>query len=220
MPETSTRARLREANAILETATQAEAQSEALVKKAEKELGTAQAAVQNSVAVKHDVIQWRLNVLKANSVEAMPADLIEARRESASAQEDLEHSQAVLAHLELEYAAAKQNLASAQKGKDDAVNALLAEGATALITELADLNARRHHLRLVLQGFTLGVGTEAGRVASNLIHTGLQDNVSDLPMDQSPVRKASSYWTSFSTALETNAAAEPGEYPTWQSLWS
>jgi hypothetical protein len=49
MPESSTRSRLREANAIVETATKELAQAETLAKKAVKELETAKAAFQNSV---------------------------------------------------------------------------------------------------------------------------------------------------------------------------
>jgi hypothetical protein len=220
MPETSTRARLREANANLETATKELAQAEVLAKKAVTQKELAAAEVQNSMVTSNGVIQWRINALKTNSVDPMPADLIEARREGALAQENLEHAEIVLTHLNLEYEAAQENLKSAEKAKADAVNAALVEQAKALIADLADLNARRNHLRLVLQGLTLGSGAEAGVLAGSLIHEGMLDTVCDLPMDRSPIMKASRFWTSFSTALETNAEAAPGDYPTWQSLWS
>jgi hypothetical protein len=150
----------------------------------------------------------------------MPIDLIEARRESESVQDGLEHAEAVLAHLNLEYEACQKNFQAAEKTKADAVNAVIVEQAESLITELANLNERRHHLRLVLQGLSLGNGAEAGRVAGNLIHTGLQDLEVSLPMDRSPVTKAARFWTSFSTALAESPDAAPGDYPSWQSLWA
>jgi hypothetical protein len=147
--------------------------------------GLAEAAVQSSHVTYNVVIQWRINALKTNSVDPMPADLIEARRESALAQENLEHAEAVLAHLNLEYEVSQQNLQSAEKSKADAVNAVLVEQAKALVADLGALNEKRQHLRLVLQGLSLGTGAEAGRIAGNLIHEGMLDTVSDLPMDRS-----------------------------------
>jgi chromosome segregation ATPase len=221
MPESPTRARLSEINAILETAKRELAQAEVLAKRAAKELATAKAAFQNSVTVKHDVLQWRISALKANSTDPMPADLVEARRESASAQEDLEHSEAVLSHLNLEYEAAQENLKSAEREKVAAVNAVVLEEAKALVSELTSVNERRHHLRLVLRGLTLHSATPQNyTLAQNLINSGLQDDDRQLPMSHSPIQKASAYWRSFSDALVSSADAKPGDYPTLESLWS
>jgi hypothetical protein len=219
MPESSTRARLHEANVHVETATKALAQAEVLAKKASAELENEKIAFQNSVVVKHQVLEWRINALKENSSDPMPSDLVEARREAASAQENLEHAELVLQRLNHEYESAEQNLKSAQKYKQECVSAVVVEEAQALIAELATVNERRRHLRLVLQGLNIGNGAEANRVAGNLIHAGLQDREVSLPMDRSPIRKASSFWTSFSEALAENPLATAGDYPTWQSLW-
>jgi hypothetical protein len=221
MPESSTRARLREADANLETATKELAQAEVLAKKADAQKGLAESAVQNSLVTSNGVIQWRINALKTGSADPMPADLIESRRESALAQENLEHAEAVLAHLNLEYEAAQQNLTSAEREKVAAVNAVVLEEAQSLVAELAELCAKRHHLRLVLRGLTLHSATPQNyNLAQNLINSGLQDDDRQLPMSHSPIQKASAYWRAFSDALVSSADAKPGDYPTWQSLWT
>jgi hypothetical protein len=221
MPESPTRARLSEINAILETATKELGQSELLAKRAVTQKELAAAAVQNSMVTSNGVIQWRINALKTNSVDPMPADLIEARREGALAQENLEHAEAVLTHLNLEYEAAEQNLKSANTEKVAAVNAVVLEEAKALVAELTSVNERRHHLRLVLRGLTLHSATPQNyNLAQNLINSGLQDDDRQLPMSHSPIQKASAYWRSFSDALVSSADAKPGDYPSMQSLWS
>ena len=115
----------------------------------------------------------------------------------------------------------QENLKSAEREKVAAVNAVVLEQAQSLVAELTDLYAKRHHLRLVLRGLTLHTATPQNyTVAQNLINSGLQDDDRQLPMSQSPIQKASIFWKTFADALETNADAKPGEYPTLQSLWS
>jgi hypothetical protein len=221
MPESSTVAQLREASAIVETAKKELGQAESISKKATAELERARAEFQSSTMVRQQVLQWRIQSLKSGSVTAMPSDLVESRREAASIAENLEHAEAVLAQLNQEYESAQKNLKSAEREKVAAVNAVVLEQAQSLVAELTDLYAKRHHLRLVLRGLTLHTATPQNyTVAQNLINSGLQDDDRQLPMNQSPIQKASIFWKTFADALETNADAKPGEYPTLQSLWS
>jgi hypothetical protein len=221
MPESSTRARLREASAIVETATKELAQAEVMAKKAvtQKELATA--TVQKSTLTNNVAIQWRINALKASSTDPMPADLAEARRESALAQENLEHAEAVLSHLNLEYEAAQENLRSAQKEKDDAVNALMTQEVEHIVDEIKELGRRRQYLRDILRGVSLvNASRDQHQKLSLLVEPSMHDHsIAQLAYPpSSPGSKK--YWRDFSGALSSDPDAELGQLPAAADLWS
>jgi hypothetical protein len=220
MHETSTRAHLHEANANLETRARELAQAETLVSKADKQKSVATAAVQNSLVVKNQVVQWRLDAMKRNSSEAMPSDLIESRREAASAEEELEHA-TVLSHLELERDAAKQNLASAEKAKTDAVNALMMEEVEHIVDEIKELGRRRQYLRDILRGvFFVNASRDQHQKLSLLVEPSMHDHsIAQLAYPpSSPGSKK--YWKDFGGALSSDPDAELGQPPAAEDLWS
>jgi hypothetical protein len=219
-PSLAPRELLKQRAAAVEAAKIELQRAQAFADKSARMLEIATAEFKQSQTVSHDVRAFKIAAFKKGSTDPLPTDLIEARREAIFAAEEFEHAEAVAGQMSNELAAAQGNLAAAESAKRDAVSAVVIEGAMSLIEELSRVNERRHHLRLVLQGLTVGTGAEAGRVASNLIYTGLQDHDQQLPMSRSPIKKAEAFWEGYSKSLAESPDAAVGEYPTLESLWS
>ena len=216
----ASRERLKQANSALEAAKAELDNAQVLSCKAVRLHENAKADFSRSQQASHAVLQWKIKTFKSGSTSSLPPDLRDAREEGVFAAENLAHAETLASTMAQELQIAQSNLASTERAKAEAVAECLLEKATELSAELKHLNERRDLLRLLLQGLTLGAGPKLHNIACSMIAAGLQQRDVTLPMNQSPVLKSQSYWKSYAEALALDETVAPGDYPTWETLWS
>lgn len=221
-PKTTSAARDRLREAV-RAATKADLKAEEAQQAAQRASGVVQragVALQSFANLDLKIHQHRVNAVRRGVDSGLPEELKAQQRERAAATEDLESALAVSKTLAAESAGALSYVECTQTAVKDAAAGLVLEEAMSVARELEEVCGRRHHLRMLLEAFTVPFGAVSLHTnAQEMIRSALADQARALPLDQSPRHNAARFWQDFANRLLANPEATIGELPTTKQLW-
>jgi hypothetical protein len=159
---------------------------------------------------------FRRDAIRAGKSGSLPAALRQKQQERGEAKAELDGALRASADLVKERDTAFAELERAQADVDHAAaGVVLARGREAAY-ELAELNRRRHVLRLLLGELTMAIRLPMGTSA---VAAAVADEPPQLPMDQSPRHRAADYWRRQAARLAADPDSTLEALPDKKALW-
>ncbi len=215
----TSRDKLKDAHQGVAVAAAAVQEAQKIANRAAAALTAANVSRKESLKVEHGVVQWKADQIRQGTSDVMPPDLIEARRESLFAAEELQHAETIAGQMANELSVAKAVLKRAEDERMSAVQNVTFEFAQTFIPKLQSLKEQRELLRDILRGIDIGtVGN--GLQARDLLNQALYDPIVPTLLYPPIPSGSSRYWKDFADALVVDPDAKPKELPTKDDLWT
>lgn len=161
--------------------------------------------------------QFRVDAVRSGTETKLPKELKAQLRARVDADEELESALAISKTLGAESVDALRELERAQSDLSDAAAGVVLVRAQEVARELAELNRRRHGLRLLLSQ-ALAVVPFA-HIRGDRIVRAVEDPEPQLPLDHGPEHKAAAWWLRQRARLIADADAHVDELPSHRDLW-